>query len=206
MNDLTTIIFIDDQARFRRAVIQELKEHSIAAIGEADNGQNGLLLLKTIIPDVIILDLEMPVMDGNETFDTLKKLFPKMKVIILSQHDDTGVMENYISRGAKGYLPKKFIELNVGILAEGIKTVREGQTFFYSYDPKSAIKYTKRETEAIPLILQSETTKKIASELGVGVGRVKKLKTDLYRKTKTRGLTQFIKYGIVKGLSYLGKK
>jgi two-component system, NarL family, response regulator DegU len=206
MNCLVTVLYVDDQPRYRKSILQELQEYNIIPIGEASNGIECLSLLKKITPHVILLDLEMPVMDGNKTFDRIKELYPEMKIIILSQHDDTGVMENYISRDAHGFLPKRFIEINVNILADGIRAVNSGERFFYSYDPASAIKYTKKEIEAIPHLLESKTSKEIAVELGMEEKKVNKIRGQLLKKTNTRNATAFITYSIQKGLKYLGKK
>jgi len=205
MSPLLTVIYVDDQPRYRKSVLQELKEHNIMPIGEASNGVECLALLKKVVPHVIILDLEMPIMDGNETFDKIKKLYPGMNVIILSQHDDNGVMENYMRRGAKGYLPKQFIDTEVGILAEGIRAVNGGKTFFYSYDPTSPIKYTKKEIDLMPYILDHKTSKEIATELGMEEKKVNKLKSQLHKKTDSRNATAFVSYSLKKGLKYLGK-
>ena len=200
------VLYVDDQARYRRSLIQDMTEFGIIAVGEASNGIECLEELKSILPDIVVLDLEMPKMHGSETFNQIKLLYPELDVIILSQHDDTGLMENYIYRGAKGYLPKRFIDSDVRILAEGIKAIKNGQTFFYSFDPDNAIRYTKKEVEVITHIMECKTSKEIADKLGMNTKKVDKLITQLHKKTKTRNAPEFIKYGIHKGLSYLDKR
>lgn len=200
------IIFVDDHLRFRKSIIEELISLDINVIGEASNGEECIQLLKTKSPDVLVLDLEMPVMDGNETFNFVKEKYPQLKILILSLHDEWGMVENYMRRGVKGYLPKSFVAEGVSILADGIKQIHEGKTYFYSYDKSNPLRYTKRETEIIPLLVECKTSKEIGQEIGIPERQVNKIRTQLQKKTNTRNATQFIKYCIEKGLKYLGKK
>lgn len=187
------ILFVEDQPRFREAIITELKGFGIQTIAEASNGEECLTQLESISPDVILLDLDMPVMNGNITFNMLKERYPKVRVIILSQHDDPGMVENYIHRGVHGYVPKQFVSSNVDVLAEGIFKVMRSESFFYSYDPENPLKYTKRETEIIPMICEGKISKEIGSELGIDEKQVRKLRTQLHKKTRTRNAAEFIK-------------
>lgn len=206
MPERIEIIFVDDQIRYRKSIIEELKEYNICAIGEASNGLECIELLKVMKPQVVVLDIDMPIMDGNRTFDYIKEFFSGTKVLILSQYDESGVIENYIRRQVMGYLPKSFISENVNILAEGIRAVNNSEPFYYSYDPKSSIRYSKMETIIIPYVVECKTSKEIGNILGVDESRIKKLRNLLYKKTNTRNATEFVKYGIQKGLYFLGKK
>jgi DNA-binding NarL/FixJ family response regulator len=206
MCDSIKIIIAEDHYWFRKAIVDELIEHGILPIGEAENGIELLRHLETKSPDVILLDLEMPEMDGNKTLATLSQKFPDVKVIILSQHDEEGLIDNYIKRGVKGYLPKRFVSSNIKILAEGIKDVYNCGHFYYAYDPSnSKIKYSRREIEIIPLLYACKTSKEIGAEVGIPEKRINKVRDKLYKKTKSRNSTEFLKYCIEKGLRFLGK-
>jgi DNA-binding NarL/FixJ family response regulator len=206
MTEKIEILFVDDNERLRKSISDELEEHNIFTIATALNGQECLDKLKIIKPHVVVLDLEMPVMDGNEAFNHIKKNYPEMRVLILSSYYEEGMIDNYIHRGVKGYLPKKFIATNADILAMGIRAIHNSETFYYSYDPTSSIKYTKRETEIIPLLVCCKTSKEIGHELGIDEKRVNKFRDQLHRKTNSRNAPEFIKYCIEGGLKYLGKK
>jgi DNA-binding NarL/FixJ family response regulator len=200
------ISICDDHDRFRKAIIDELSDYNIISINESCNGQECIEQLKKKLPEVLLLDLEMPIMDGNSTLSYIKENIPSLKVLILSAYDDKRIMENYIYRGANGYLPKEFISSDVSILVEGIKEIKNNKTFFYSYNPKGALKFTKRETDIIPLLYDCKTSKEIANVLGLEEKNVNKLRSQLHKKTNSRNATEFIKYCIERGLQFLGKK
>lgn len=200
------IIIAEDSTLFRNAVAAELEEFNIRTIAHAANGKELLKLLKTNDPELVLLDLEMPVMNGNDAFTAIRKKFPKLKVIIMSQYDDNGLMENYMARGACGFIPKNFLSNDIEILSNGIKTVSGNGTYFYSYDPKSKVKYTRREAEVIPLIFEGKTNKEIAVELKLGEKSIEKHRKNIYQKTASRNMAVFITKSVKKGLEYLGKK
>ena len=204
--DKITVVFVDDQIRFRKAIIEDLCRFGIQIVGEASNGQECLDILAKLRPDVVLLDLEMPRMDGNKTFNLIKENYPLTKVIILSQYDEQGIMENYIHRGVHGYIPKNFIMDDVAHLVEGIRVVKNTGKFFYSYDASNPLKYTKRETEVIPLLCDCRTSKEIGNQLGLKEKQINKLRQKLHQKTKSRNSTEFVKYCIENGLKFIGKK
>lgn len=206
MPERIEIILVDDQERFRKAILAELADYNISAISQANNGNECLEQLSNSNPDVVVLDLEMPQMDGSKTFDHIKEKFPNTKVLILSQHDDPGIMDNYIHRGVNGYLPKSFVSSDVEVLAKGIKAVKNNETFYYSFDPSNPLKYTKRETQIIPLLYECKTSKEIGQIIGIEEKQVNKLRHQLHKKTNSRNATEFIKYCVERGLKFLGKK
>jgi DNA-binding NarL/FixJ family response regulator len=205
MQEKIDIIIAEDHERFRKSILQELEAHSIFPLAEASNGLELIEHLESITPDVILLDLEMPEMDGNTAFKNITEKYPGIKIIILSQHDEQGMIENYVQRGAKGYLPKQFVASNVNILAEGIRTVHGNGTFYYAYDPSARFKYSRREIEIIPLLYDCKTSKEIGSKLGLPEKRINKVRDRLYKKTNSRNSTEFVKYCVQKGLKFLGK-
>ena len=206
MVDKIKILLVDDQPFFRKEILKYLAEYDIISVGEASNGNECLELLKLIQPDVIVLDLQMPEMNGNDTFDNIRSYYPHFKVLILSRHHEEGMIDNFIHRGVKGYLSKDHVSDKPEILAEGIKAIKSNETFFYSYNPKNSIKYTKRETEVIIRLLECKSSKEIGNELKIDEKQVNRHRNNLYRKTKTRNGIEFIKYGLEKGLEFLGKK
>lgn len=206
MSEIITLLYIDDQPRYRRTILQDLKDYNIAALGEASNGKEGLLLLENVTPHVVLLDLEMPEMDGSETFNKIKKIYPELKVIILSQHDDPGLIENFKQRGVYGYIPKRVVESDIRLLAEAITTVKKSSFYFYSKDTIPNFTYTEKEIAVIPHLMDAKTSKEIASELGMEEKKVNKLRSQLHRKTQSRNAIAFITYSLKKGLKYLRKK
>jgi DNA-binding NarL/FixJ family response regulator len=205
MADPPKIIIAEDHDLFRSTVVKELKRLGIHVMAEASNGRHLLELLETLHPDIVLLDLEMPEMDGNKAFSVIKEKFPKLKVIVLSQYTDNGLMENYRARGADGFLAKNFISSNIDILAREIRVVKSAGKSFYLVDPETKrLKFSKREVEIIPLICKGETSKEIANRLGIGEKAINKHRKELYKKTNTRNSAEFIYYALKRGLDFLG--
>jgi DNA-binding NarL/FixJ family response regulator len=200
------VVIIDDAELYRKEIPNALLEYDIITLGVAANGIEGLNVLKEVRPDVVMLDLEMPLMDGSATFDLIKELHPTTKVLILSQYDEDGIVENYMHRGAHGYLPKIFVFSNFEVLAEAIKAIVDCKKFFYQYNPNSSLKYTKRETKIIPMLIESKTSKEIGAALGIDEKQVSRVRNSLYKKTNSRNATEFMKYCLKKGLEFLGRK
>jgi DNA-binding NarL/FixJ family response regulator len=206
MEDRINIIFAEDNERFRKSIISELESYNIFTVSEAADGKELILQMTKHTSDVILLDLEMPVMDGNKAYSIIHNRFPSSKVFVLSQHDEDGMMENYIERGVKGYLPKQFVSSDVSVLARGIRAVYKGESFYYTFDSSNKkSKYTKREAEIIPLICNGKTTREISNELGLAEKTVEGHRNRLYKKTSSRNTAEFLKYCFKKGLEFLGK-
>ena len=200
------IAIADDSDLFCNAITRDLKDYNIEVVFAAKNGAELLERLTATKPDLVLLDLEMPIMDGNKTFDALKEQFPKMKIIILSTHDELGLIQNYYRRGARGYLCKGAIAGQTEILAYAINEVLANNKFFVEYDiSNKSLRYTKRECEIIPLVCQGKTSKEIANVVGLSEKSISNYKEKLYRKVNSRNVTEFILYCLNRGLNYLGK-
>jgi two-component system nitrate/nitrite response regulator NarL len=205
MEELIEIVVAEDSHLWRKTIIKELEQYHIKTVGEAETGKELLIKLQQQLPHVVILDLEMPEMDGNEAFNLMKEKYPTLKVIILSQHDDISLMENYVQRGAAGFLSKQAISGDLKLLADGIRAVFHNRPFNFSNSSGHEILYTRRETQIIPLLCHGKTSKQIAEELGLAEKTVEGYRKKIYKKTKTKNALEFIRYGIKKGLEFLGK-
>jgi DNA-binding NarL/FixJ family response regulator len=122
------IILVDDHALFRHAIKRIIeKAPNLKVVGEAGDGYEALELLKEIFPDLVILDISMPRCGGLETSREIKKLYPGLKVIILTMHRDPGYMECALNIGVDGYMLKEAV---ADELIEAISTLKEGKTYF----------------------------------------------------------------------------
>lgn len=201
----TDIVIAEDGELFRHLISKELLEFGIRTVGEASNGKELLKILSKVTPRVLLLDLEMPVMNGSDAMVQVQKKYPGIKIIIMSQYDDNALMESYIARGVAGYIPKNFLTSDISVLANAIKTVSTSGTCFYSYDPKSRFKFTKREAEIIPMIFQGKTNKEIAESLNLVEKSIEKHRKNLYEKTGAKNVASFIALSVKKGFEYLAK-
>lgn len=205
MEEKIKLIITDDKEEYRKIFRGMVEAYSfIDIIGFAENGKVLLNLLKTHRPDVVLLDLNMPVMDGNEAFKNIYQSFPDVNVIILSQHFEPVLVENYIARGAKGYLPKDAIMNNEPLLINAISKVKMGGTFIYE-DEKNSESFTRRQKELLPLIFDGYTNEAIAKEIGVTTRTVEKHKQKIYEKSGSQKSIDFYKYAFLRGLQFLGK-
>ena len=131
MSEKIKIIIVDDHRIFVDSLSRLLKaERRLSVIGSALNGEELLELLKKLTPDIIILDLEMPIMDGHEVFKRIKKLYPHIKIIILSGFLEDSFVHHFMGKGANAVLAK---ECDHEILLDAIYTVREKN---YYFDPE----------------------------------------------------------------------
>src|ERR1017187_674461 len=108
------VIIADDHTLFRAGVKTALSvKKDVELIAEADNGMQLLNLLKHVEPDVILLDIQMPIMDGIQTLPEIRKLYPHVKVIILSMHNDHSMISKLMEIGANSYLTKNTDSENI---------------------------------------------------------------------------------------------
>ncbi len=136
MEDPIKILLTEDKAQYRKIIKEIIEPYNVSVIADAENGEECLKHLETKKPDIILLDLEMPVMDGNATFSILSKKYPDIKVIILSLHFEPLLIENYVERGVKGYLPKDAIMDNPILLINAIRKVYDNGVFIFEKGDK----------------------------------------------------------------------
>ena len=122
------VIIADDHVLFRAGVKTALSlKKDIRIIGEADNGQQLLHLLKHLQPDVILLDIQMPIMDGITTLPEIKKLYPEIRIIMLTMHNDHSMISRLMKLGANAYLTKNS---DSEVIYEAIKTCYTNEYYF----------------------------------------------------------------------------
>ncbi|RNI21828.1 response regulator [Rufibacter latericius] len=211
------VILVDDHTLIRDGLKSLLKsERTIQIIGEAENGQQLLDLLETTTPDVIMLDLNMPVMDGFETLQHLQQKYPNVKVLILTMLDQESYVHKVRSAGAMGYVLKT---AGRDELVHAIKTVANDNSFISSEvalnllnkanNPEGATQsagsknnpeLSKREMEVLKLIAEGYTNAEIADKLFASKRTIESHRQHLIEKTKARNTATLIKYAIQEGL------
>ena len=129
------IILTDYYKLFRSGVKTALEpKKDIEIVGEAGNGQELMELLNEIVPDIVLMDIQMPVMDGFETLPRIRKRFPDLKVIIMSMHSDPAIISKMMRLGANSYLGKN---CNSEIIYQAIRCVYE-YNYYYSESIETA--------------------------------------------------------------------
>ena len=205
------VIIVDDHKLFRKGVAALLSDFNfVEVVGEAGNGIELLRILEnnTLIPDIILLDLRMPDMDGQEVFEIIREKYPEIKVIILTMEDDHQMITHLIQEGVNGYLLKS---ADPDEMEMALKKVIENDFYFsgnimdvvmkellnYRNEPKPMeIKLTSRELEVLRLICKELTAGEIADQLFLSVRTVEGYKAKLLSKTQTKNMAGLVLFAV----------
>ncbi len=209
---MINIIIADDHAPYKAALKNILSsKNDIKVIAEADNGSHLLDLLETLKPDVILLDIQMPVMDGIATLPEVKKLYPHIRVIMLSMLDDQRMIEKLVKLGANCYLVKTS---DSETIYEAIKTCYQHEFYvnFFTNRPLSnnlteessssierPIKDTilsEKEISVLRLMCEEKTNLEIAEAFKINLPTLEAIGDQMKTKTHTRSLAGLIMYAI----------
>lgn len=214
MNRPIKVAIADDHALFRAGVKTALAiKKDVELIAEADNGMQLLNLLKHIEPDVILLDIQMPIMDGIQTLPEIRKLRPDAKVIILSMHNDHSMISKLMEIGANSYLTKNS---DSETIYQAIKTCYEQEFFFNELTNKALLTgiRTKRndtggpqeanlsdkETRVLRLMCEEKTTKEIADIVDISPRTVEAIRDKLKTKTGAKSMAGLVMYAVKNGI------
>lgn len=203
MTEIVNVIITDDKSDFRIRTKEALENCHIATIAEAANGRELIDLLSHQTPDVILLDLAMPVMDGNLTLEYLSSNYPEMKVIILSFHDGKILMDEYRQRGAKGFICKDFVTSDMIFFAAGIRKVHKGGTFFHTREEEQTPKFSVRQKEILYLIASKKKPEEIAEALKLTRSGIDKQRNKILKIIGVENHEGLLEYIYKRGLEFL---
>jgi len=208
----TRVLLADDHPVVRQGLISCLRgRKNIEVVGEAADGQETLRRAKELLPDVILMDIDMPRMNGLAVTEELHRDFPQIKVLILSMDNRPEYMLRIIQSGALGHILK---EASAGELVSAIETVRAGQPFFGPGFAQMAINHlaagapkapnpeslTKREREVLILIAKGFSNKEIGCHLNIGTRTVETHRENLMAKLNIRNVAGLTKFAFANGL------
>ena len=212
----TKILLADDHEIMRdglRAMLEKEAGFEVAAV--AGDGRETVSVAQEMNLDVILMDINMPNMNGLEATRQIKKQCPEVKVLTLSVHTDHELAADMIQAGASGYLPKSCAAKE---LVEAIHTVMKGHTYLSPKVTDSVFEYlqqkppgedlpsailTSREREILQLIAEGKTTKEMSSHLNVSESTVEKHRQNITSKLGIRTVAELTKYAIRHGLTSL---
>lgn len=209
--DKIKILVIDDHAVFRDGIRALLGLHDdIDIVGEASEGKEGIEKVRELEPDVVVMDIAMPGMDGLEATRRIRKKHPKVKVLILTQHDNKEYVLSAIKAGAAGYVPKRALGSE---LVSAIHAVHTEKSFLYPSAAAALIEdylrqveaepydhLTNREREILKLITDGQTSRQIADTLLISLKTVLGHRAKIMEKLDIHNRTELIKYAMRKGL------
>jgi two-component system response regulator NreC len=187
-------------------------QRDIEVVAEAADGREAIDKAQELEPDVILMDIAMPLLDGLEATRRISKRVPNTKVLILTQHDNSEYVLSCIKAGATGCISKKAVASE---LVSAIHAVHRGDSFLHSSAAKALIedylhrtggdtdpyeRLTDREREVLKLVAEGHTNQEIADLLVLSVKTVLAHRTRIMEKLDIRNRTELIKYAIRKGI------
>jgi DNA-binding NarL/FixJ family response regulator len=219
MEKAIKLMLVEDHTAVRQALAAILKESDFSTIYEASNGKEAVDSLKETQPDIVIMDLDMPVMNGFEALRIIKEEYPSIKVIILSGHSDKGYVSQTLQSGADAFLPK---QCSIEVLVDVIENVYNNRPFVYeesigyflpTYPASPALEVVKEQRSLTPeeitvlmLICEGKSRKIISEELNMPI-RTAAFHTDnIYKKTLLTNKVALLKYAVKHGYISLAEK
>lgn len=206
------VLVVDDHPVVRKGLQTCLaKQERIKVVGEAADGDEALQKTRELLPDVVLLDISMPRLNGLAVTELVRKETPSVKVLILSVHNNKEYIFRIIQSGAHGYVSK---EASPEELLRAIESVVEGQAFFSPEIARAALnqfvrnggkkepfaQLTDREREVLVLIAEGKSNKEIASKLGIGVRTIETHRERIMRRLNIHSVAGLTKYAIANGL------
>ena len=203
------VLLVDDHPVVRRGIAACLARHDrIELVGEAANGREALDKSRTLRPDVVVTDVDMPVMNGADLATALAKESPTIRVLVLSVYHAPGHVLRMVQAGAAGYM---FKESSTEELIHGIEQVARGEPFFSENVAQIALNQvvrgqingvralTVREREVLERIAEGLSNKEIANVLGLGVRTIETHRERAMRKLNIHSVAGLTKYALSQG-------
>jgi DNA-binding NarL/FixJ family response regulator len=207
------VLLVDDHTLVRaglRSLLEQIP--AVQVVAEASNGREALSLIRVHLPNIVLMDLSMPGLNGLETLSRVTKIFPKVRVLILSMHASEEYVLQALNAGAAGYLLKgaEVAELKLAIKAVGMgdsylsppisKQVIANYLLRSSGKQSGLEQLTPRQREVLQLIAEGQTTRKIAATLNISVKTAETHRAQLMERLGVADVAGLIRYAIKIGL------
>ncbi len=206
------LVLVDDHPVVRRGIASCLAAHEhLVIVGEAGDGQEALQRIRELQPDLVLMDIDMPRMDGLAVTEVLHKELPQIKVLVFSMHSNTEYVLRILQSGARGYVLK---DSSPEALVQAIESVQAGEAFFSPEVARMALNQfirgggdgpdpallTNREREVLIKIARGLSNKEIAVALGIGVRTIETHRERIIRKLDIHTIAGLTKFALAKGL------
>ena len=220
MKKSITVLLADDHVVVREGFRMVLgAEKDMKVVAEARNGREAVQLAKKFHPDVVVMDIAMPLLNGFEATRQILKAVPTTKILILSAYSDVEYVERVIALGAAGYLLK---ESSAEVLSKAIREAQKGNIFFGSaiskhlekqneklLNPRGLLKkkntrLSSREAEVLQLIAEGKANKQTAADLGISIKTVEKHRQNAMAKLDIHDTAGLTRYAIAEGITEIG--
>ncbi len=217
MKKMIHIAIVDDHQITRDGLISLLKEYDdVKVLFDAGNGKELMDKLKIHRPDIILLDIAMPIMNGKEALEKVQIKYPKIKVIMMTQYFDDAHIIEFIKSGASAFLPKN---CNIDKILDALFAVHETGEYYdskvsaaiaavlkrTSIDDKvvADTEFTKQEIKIIKLVCLKKTNAEIANDLNVSIRTIESHRYNISKKTNTTNTMDLIDHAVKNGILHL---
>ncbi|HEY0322500.1 MAG TPA: response regulator transcription factor [Pyrinomonadaceae bacterium] len=211
--DKLRILLADDHKVVRRGLRLLIDEQAdMEVVGEADNGREAIVMVQQLQPDVIVMDVSMPEMNGLQATKKLKGLYPAIKILTLTRHTDDGYLQQLFQAGVSGYVMKQSLDEE---LVRAIRAVSSGQTYLDPAITQQVVEQitgkraprgspggknlSPREEEVLRLIAQGYIHKEIADRLQISIKTVDTHKTNAMQKLGMKSRVDIVRYAMLQG-------
>jgi two-component system response regulator NreC len=203
------VLLADDHVLVRQSLKSLLEREGFQVVGEASDGQEAIRRVESLHPDIAVMDISMPILNGVDAARELSRSFPKTKAILLTQHDENQYISEALEAGVKGYVLKSQA---AGELVQAIKQVSRGQVYlspgiarvvaeaFRTKSEKPEDPLTSRERQVLQLIAEGKSTKDVASLLGISVKTAESHRTRLMQKLDIHETASLVRYAVRRGI------
>ena len=208
MEKKITVLLVDDHSLVRRGFRRMLEDESdMDVVGEAGNGEDSIKLAKELHPQVVVMDCALPGMNGLQATRHIVEDSPETAVLMLSMHTESTWVRQAIDAGAKGYVLKNALDLELGA---AIRKVAAGETVFDpQVEQRSLLKgersaaLTQRELEVLQMIVNGKSNAEAAAILGLSPRSVETYRLRLMQKLGIQDLPTLVKFAIRHGMTTL---
>jgi DNA-binding NarL/FixJ family response regulator len=205
MEKKITVLLVDDHSLVRRGFRRMLEDEAdMKVVGEAGSGEESIKLAKELHPQVVVMDCALPGLDGLQATRQILADAPHTSVLMLSMHSEDTWVRQAIEAGAKGYVLKNAMDLELG---SAIRKVAAGETVFDpQVEQRSALKgernagLTQRELEVLKMIVDGKSNKEIATELGLSANTVAVHRANIMNTLGIHKTAELVVYAIRAGL------
>jgi DNA-binding NarL/FixJ family response regulator len=203
------IVLADDHVLVRQGLKSLLEREHFQVMAEASDGQDAVRLIETHHPDLAILDISMPTLNGIDAARSLVRSAPKTKIILLTQHEEEQYIHEALEAGVKGYVLKNQVAND---LIHAIRQVCRGEFYlspgisravmeaYRSKSERPADPLTVRERQVLQLIAEGKSTKDTASVLGISVKTAESHRMRLMQKLNIHETASLVRYAVRRGL------
>ena len=202
----TRVLVADDHQLLRQALRRALEDNGLTVVGEAADGEEACRLAESLRPDIVVMDVTMPIMGGIEATAIVHEHLPNIRIVVLTMHDEHSLIVQAVDAGASAFLNK---DCSLQQVVETVIQVADGEVLLSpeiaanmlgAMTPANGSPLTKREDEILQAIADGSSTTEVARDLFISAKTVKNHLASIYEKLNARDRTQAVLSGVRIGI------